>query len=83
MDFVMPDAWFFSGWDGGQCDVPSRHVIAELTEDMIRMEEEVKGAPVEELFEELTCVNAWKILDEMKDEMKVMNEAKVMNYAQV
>jgi hypothetical protein len=66
-------------------------VIAELTEDMIRMEEEeeVKGAFVEELFEELTCVNAWKILDEMKDEMKVMNEvkmtneAKVMNYAQV
>jgi hypothetical protein len=20
MDFVMPDAWLFSGWDGGQCD---------------------------------------------------------------
>jgi hypothetical protein len=26
MDFVMPDAWLFSGWDGGQCDDGSHPV---------------------------------------------------------
>jgi hypothetical protein len=28
---------------------------------------------------ELTWLIAWKILDEIKDEMKVMNEAKITN----